>query len=128
MGQTKKRHDAGTFKSHVRKGDEVLVIAGRSLGTRGRVVSVDPQRERAVVEGVNLVTKHQRAQGQGRTPEASARQQGGRIQRPAPIHLSNLMVIDPSNNQPTRVAHKVVDGKSVRVSKSTGAELGRSED
>jgi large subunit ribosomal protein L24 len=128
MGQTKKRHDAGTFKSHVRKNDEVLVIAGRSLGTRGRVISVDPQRERALVEGVNLVTKHQRSQGQGRTPEAAARQQSGRIQRPAPIHVSNLMVIDPSNNQPTRVKHKLVEGKWVRVGKNTGATLDRADD
>jgi large subunit ribosomal protein L24 len=127
MGQTKKRHDAGTFKSHVRKGDEVLVIAGRSLGTRGRVVSVDPQRERALVEGVNLVTKHQKAQGQGRTPEATARQQSGRIQRPAPIHVSNLMVVDPTTNQPTRVAHKQVEGKWVRVGKASGASLDREE-
>jgi large subunit ribosomal protein L24 len=127
MGQAKKRHAAGTFKPHVKKGDEVLVIAGRSLGERGRVVSVDPQRERAVVEGVNMITKHQRAQGQGRTPEAAARQQSGRIQRPAPIHLSNLMVIDPGNNQPTRVAHKQVEGKWIRVSKRTGAALDRAE-
>jgi large subunit ribosomal protein L24 len=122
MGQMKKRHDAGTFKPHVKKGDEVLVIAGRSIGERGHVVSVDPQRERAVVEGVNMVTKHQRPQGgQG----AGARQQGGRVQRPSPIHLSNLMVIDPDSNQPTRVAHKQVEGKWVRISKRSGAVLDR---
>jgi large subunit ribosomal protein L24 len=121
MGQTKKRHKAGTFKPHVKKGDEVLVIAGRSLGTRGHVVSVDPQRERAIVEGVNLVTKHQRAQG------PAGRQQGGRVERPAPIHVSNLMVIDPETNQPTRVAHKLVNGKWVRVSKRSGATLDRAE-
>ena len=124
MGQTRKRHDAGTFKAHVKKGDEVLVIAGRSLGERGRVVSVDPQRERALVEGVNMVTKHQRSQGQGRNA-AAAQQQSGRIQRPSPIHVSNLMVVDPDNNQPTRVSHKLIEGKSVRVSKRTGAQLDR---
>jgi large subunit ribosomal protein L24 len=121
MGQTRKRHDAGTFKSHVKKGDEVLVIAGRSLGERGRVVSVDPQRERAIVEGVNIVTKHQRPQGNPRDPQATARQQSGRIHRPAPIHLSNLMVIDPQTNEPTRVKHKVEGTKSVRVSKAGNA-------
>lgn len=126
MGQTKKRHEPGEFKSHVRKGDEVLVIAGRSRGDRGRVVSVDPQRERAVVEGANLITKHQRSQNQRQ--DAASRQQSGRIQRPAPIHVSNLMVIDPSDNKPTRVAHKVVDGKSVRIGKRSGGELNRSTD
>jgi large subunit ribosomal protein L24 len=125
MGQAKKRHNAGTFKPHVKKGDEVLVIAGRSLGDRGHVVSVDPQRERAVVEGVNLITKHQRPQG-GQT--AAARQQSGRVKRPSPIHVSNLMVIDPDTNQPTRVGHKLVDGKWVRVSKRSGATLDRAED
>jgi len=77
MGQTRKRHDAGTFQPHVKKGDEVLVLAGRSKGERGRVVSVDPQRERAVVEGVNLITKHQKAQGFNQN--RAAQQQSGRI-------------------------------------------------
>jgi large subunit ribosomal protein L24 len=125
MGQMKKRHAAGTFKPHVKKGDEVLVLAGRSVGERGRVLSVDPQRERAVVEGLNLITKHQRPQGQQNT--AAAQQQAGRVERPAPIHVSNLMVIDPSNGQPTRVAHKEVNGKWVRISKRTGAALDRAE-
>lgn len=128
MGQTKRRHDAGQFKAHVKKGDEVQVIAGRSLGQRGRVISVDPQRERAVVEGVNMITKHQRPQGPANTPEAAARQQSGRIQRPAPIHVSNLMVVDPSTGKPSRVGHKIVDGKSVRIAKRSGAELGRGEE
>jgi large subunit ribosomal protein L24 len=125
MGQTAKRHDAGVYKPHVKKGDEVLVLAGRSRGERGRVVSVDPQRERAVVEGVNLVTKHQRSQG--RNSPAAAQQQSGRIEKPAPIHVSNLMVIDPGNNQPTRVQHKQVEGKWVRVGKRSGEPLDRPE-
>ena len=121
MGQARKRHAGGEFKPHVRKGDEVLVIAGRSLGERGRVVSVDPQRERAVVEGINMITKHQKSQGQGR----AAAQSGGRVQKPSPIHVSNLMVVDPETNEPTRVAHKQVDGKWVRVGKKSGNQLDR---
>jgi large subunit ribosomal protein L24 len=124
MGQMRKRHSAGEFKSHVKKGDEVLVIAGRSLGERGRVVSVDPQRERAIVEGVNLITKHQKSQAPGQRADV-ARQQGGRVQKPSPIHVSNLMVVDPETNEPTRVAHKLVDGKWVRVGKKSGAQLDR---
>jgi len=123
MAGARKRHEAGSFKAHVRKGDEVVVIAGRSLGERGRVISVDPQRERAVVEGVNLITKHQRPQG----GQGGPRQQGGRIEKPAPIHVSNLMVIDPQTNQPTRVAHKQVEGKWVRVAKRSGAQLDSGE-
>jgi large subunit ribosomal protein L24 len=91
------------------------------------VISVDPQRERAVVEGANLITKHERGQGAGRNPVASARQQGGRVQMPAPVHLSNLMVVDPTNGQPTRVAHKTVDGKTVRIGKKSGEPLDRAE-
>jgi large subunit ribosomal protein L24 len=127
MGQTRKRHDAGTFKPHVKKGDMVLVLTGRSKGMSARVISVDPQRERAMVEGVNLVTKHQRSQGAGRNPAAAAQQQSGRIPKPAPIHVSNLMVIDPTTNEPTRVAHKQIDGKWVRVGKKSGEALDRAE-
>jgi large subunit ribosomal protein L24 len=111
MGQARKRNDTATFKAHVKKGDEVVVRAGRSYGgsleraDRGRVISVDPQRERAIVEGVNLITKHQKPQG-GQTPAAAARQQSGRIEKAAPIHLSNLMVVCPSCGKPTRVGHK----------------------
>src|SRR5688500_1789988 len=119
MGQTRKRHDAAEFKPHVKKGDEVLVLAGRSKGERGRVVSVDPQRERAIVEGINLITKHQKAPMQQQT--RASQQQSGRIEKPSPIHVSNLMVVDPNNGEPTRAKHKVVDGKAVRVGAKSGA-------
>ena len=118
MGQTRKRHDAGTYKPHVKKGDEVLVLAGRSLGERGRIVTVDPQRERAVVEGANMVTKHQKQQ-QG------ARQQGGRIETAAPIHVSNLMVVCPNCSKPTRVAHRQEDGRWSRACKNCNESLER---
>ena len=127
MGQMRKRHDAGTFKPHVKKGDEVLVQVGRSIGERGRVTNVDPQRERALVEGLNLVTKHQRSQGMGRSPQATAKQQSGRIQKAAPVHLSNLMVICPACNTPTRVAHKTVEGGVVRACKRCDASLEREQ-
>lgn len=123
MGQTRKRHDAGTFHPHVKKGDEVLVLAGRSKGERGRIVSVDPQRERAIVEGLNLVTKHQKSQGGFN--QRAAQQQSGRIEKPAPIHVSNLMVVDPTTNEPTRVKHQIIDGKSVRVGAKSGEALDR---
>lgn len=126
MGQTRKRHPGGAFKAHVKKGDEVLVLAGRSLTERGRVVSVDPQRERAIVEGLNLITKHQKAQGMGRNPAAAAQQQSGRIEKPAPIHVSNLMVICPECSKPTRVAHKQEGERWVRSCKHCGQAIDRS--
>ncbi len=121
MGNTRKRHEAGSFQPHVKKGDEVLVLSGRSQTERGRVVSVDPQRERAVVEGVNTITKHQRPRPN--QTAAAAQQQSGRVEKSAPVHVSNLMVVCPSCNTPTRVAHKVVDGRSQRSCKRCGELL-----
>jgi large subunit ribosomal protein L24 len=121
MGQMRKRHDAGTYKPHVKKGDEVLVLAGRSLGERGRIITVDPQRERAVVEGANMVTKHQKQQG----GPGGGRQQGGRVDTAAPIHVSNLMVVCPNCSKPTRVAHKQVEGRWNRACKNCNESLER---
>lgn len=116
MGQTRKRHEAAEFRPHVKRGDEVLVLAGRSVGERGRIISVDPQRERAIVEGLNLITKHQKAPG-GQNTAAAAAQQSGRIEKPAPIHVSNLQVVCPSCGKPSRLGHAEVNGKSVRTCK-----------
>ncbi len=113
MGQTRKLHEPGELKPHVHKGDQVLVIAGRSKRHTGRVLSVDPQRERAIVEGVNIITKHQKALGSRSTQQ----QQSGRIQKPSPIHLSNLMVVCPGCNQKTRICHVAVGDKFARACK-----------
>jgi large subunit ribosomal protein L24 len=126
MGQARKRHPGGQFTPHVKKGDEVLVLAGRSKGERGHVVSVDPQRERAIVEGINLITKHQRPRQMQQT-SAAARQQSGRIEKPAPIHVSNVMVICPECNTPTRVKHREEDGRSLRACKHCQELLDRTE-
>ena len=127
MGQTRKRHEAGTFKPHVKRGDEVLILTGRSVGERGRIVSVDPQRERAVVEGLNLVTKHQRSQGAGRNPSAAAQQQSGRIEKASPIHVSNLMVVCPNCGKPSRMGHKLIEGHWLRACKSCGETVERED-
>ena len=125
MGQMKKRHSGGSYSTHVKKGDEVLVLAGRSLGERGRIVSVDPQRERAIVEGANMITKHQRPQGFNQS--AASQQQSGRIQKPAPVHVSNLMIVCPSCSKPTRVAHKVFGERNLRACKNCGEALDKVE-
>ncbi|MBI3912292.1 MAG: 50S ribosomal protein L24 [Armatimonadetes bacterium] len=113
----KKRHLGGEFKPHVRSGDEVLILAGKDVGERGRVAKVMPQWERAIVEGRNIVIRHQKARG---GQQVTAEQRAGRISKPAPIHVSNLMVICPSCNQPTRIGHQRQEGKWVRFCKREG--------
>ncbi len=106
-------------KLKVKKGDEVLVIAGKDKGKRGRVLRVDPRRERVVVEGVNFIKRHTR-------PNPSRNIQGGIVEREAPIHVSNVMVISPESGRPTRVGYTFLeDGRKVRVAKVDGAILDR---
>ena len=93
-----------------------MVIAGQSKGQTGRIIRMIPKQHRAVVEGVNLVTKHQK-------PTASS-PQGGLSQMEAPLHVSNLMLIDPKTGNPTRVGMKITDkGQKVRVAKKSGETI-----
>jgi len=104
-------------KVHVKKEDQVLVIAGKDRGARGKVLKVFPQEGRAIVERVNMVKHHTR-------PNPQKGIQGGVLEREAPIHISNLMVICPETGQPTRVGRtRLDDGKSARVAKTSGAVL-----
>ena len=96
----------------IKKGDKVVVLAGRDRGRTGEVVQVIPTEERALVRGVNLVKRHQRQ---------TTNQEGGIIQKEAPIHLSNLAVADPKDGKPTRVGFKTLeDGRKVRFAKRSG--------
>ncbi|MEO1135958.1 MAG: 50S ribosomal protein L24 [Pseudomonadota bacterium] len=95
----------------IKKGDKVIVLAGRDRGAEGEVIDVMPKADRLVVRGVNLVKKHQR-----QTPG----QEGGIITREASIHVSNVALKDPSTGKPTRVGFKIDDGKKVRVAKASG--------
>lgn len=99
----------------VKKGDKVKIITGKDKGKEGVVLTAFPKKDRVIVEGVNMVKKHQK-------PSATV-PQGGIVEQEASIHVSNVMVVDPSTNEPTRVGYKVVDGKKVRVSKKTGEVL-----
>jgi large subunit ribosomal protein L24 len=103
-------------KTHIKKGDTVMVIAGESKGQKGRILEVDRVKDRALVEGVNMVSKHTK-------PNAKA-PQGGIIKKEAPVHISNLMLIDPASGKPTRVGKKL-NGKDklVRYSKKSGEEI-----
>ena len=96
----------------IKKGDKVVVLTGRDRGRAGEVVQVMPKEERALVRGVNLVKRHQRQ---------TMNQEGGIIQKEAPIHLSNLALADPKDGKPTRVGFKVLeDGRKVRFAKRSG--------
>ena len=96
----------------IKKGDKVVILAGRDKGRDGEVLQVMPKEERALVRGVNMVKRHQ-AQSQT--------QQGGIISKEAPIHLSNLAVADPKTGKATRVGFKVLeDGRKVRFAKGSG--------
>ena len=94
----------------------MAVVSGDDRGKRGRVLRLVPEKNRVIVEGVNLVFKHLRKSQQN--------PQGGRVQREAPIAVSNVMPIDPDSNQPTRVSTKDVEGRRTRVGRKSGAALG----
>ena len=98
---------------HVRRGDTVGVIAGKERGKRGKVLRVVPEKGRVLVEHVNMIKKHQR-------PTQKLRQ-GGIIEREGPIHLSNVMLVDPQTEKSTRVGvRSLADGKKVRVARRSG--------
>ena len=102
-------------KIHIKKGDTVYVNAGNDKGKTGKVLSVIPAKDRAIVEGINLVSKH--------TKPNAKQPQGGIVKQEAGIHISNLQLIDPQSGKPTRVGHKVVDGKKIRYAKKSGEEI-----
>ena len=96
----------------IKKGDKVVVLTGRDSGRTGEVVQVMPKENRALVRGVNLVKRHQRQ---------TMNQEGGIIQKEAPIQLSNLALADPKDGKPTRVGFRILDdGRKVRVAKRSG--------
>jgi len=103
-------------KLHIKKGDTVMVIAGESKGQKGRVLEVDRDKERAIVEGVNVVSRHTK-------PNAKA-PQGGILKKEAPVHISNLLPLDPTSGKPTRIGRKLDSrNKLVRYSKKSGEEI-----
>lgn len=99
----------------VKTGDKVKVIAGKDKGKEGTIVKTIAASDRVVVEGVNMIKKHQKPNNQY--------PQGGIIELEAPIHVSNVQLLDPSTNEPTRVGYKVEDGKKVRFAKKSGTTL-----
>jgi len=103
-------------KLHIKKGDLVYVNTGEYKGQKGKVLEVLVQKQRAIVEGVNMVSRH--------TKPNNDYPQGGIIKKEAPIHISNLSLIDPASGEPTRTGHRLNDdNKLVRYSKKSGEEI-----
>ena len=105
----------------IRRDDTVLVIAGKDKGRRGRVLRVDPEKQKVFVEGANIIKRHTKP----RTLRDTQRAQeiGGIVEMEGPIHISNVMLLDPDSNQPTRVQVKRDGGRRVRVAKRSGKEI-----
>ena len=105
-----------SVKLHIKKGDTVCVIAGDNKGQQGKVLKVEVAKQRAIVEGVNLVKKA--------TKPNAKNPQGGIVEQEAPIHISNLQVLDPQSGKPTRVGRRTnAEGKLVRFAKKSGEEI-----
>lgn len=100
---------------HVKKGDKVMVISGKDKGQSGIILEAYPKQNRVLVEGINIVKKHAKP--------SQVNPQGGILNQEAPIHVSNVMPIDPKSGQPTRVGYTVENGKKVRVAKKSGEVL-----
>jgi len=105
----------------IRRGDTVVVISGKDRGKTGKVLRVDPSRQRVVVEGLNMVKRHQRPQTVRDTQRAQ--QVGGVIEKEGSIHISNVMFVDPKNDKPTRLGISRAGGKRVRIARRSGAEI-----
>ena len=101
--------------ARIKKGDKVVVLTGRDKGRSGEVIRVMPKDERALIRGVNMVTRHQKQ---------TAAQEGGMIRKEATIHLSNIAIADPTDGKPTRVGFKTLsDGRKVRFAKRSGETI-----
>jgi large subunit ribosomal protein L24 len=104
------------MKLHIKKNDTVFVNAGESKGKTGKVLTVIAEKQRAIVEGVNMVSKS--------TKPSAKHPQGGIVKQEAPVHISNLNLIDPKSGKPTRISlKKNEDGKTVRIAKKSGEEI-----
>lgn len=104
------------MKLHIKKGDMVQVIVGDNKGKQGKVLKVEVAKQRAIVEGVNLVKKATKPNAQN--------PQGGIVEKEAPIHISNMLVLDPKSGKPTKVGRRLGEkGKLVRYAKKSGEEI-----
>ena len=109
------------MSSRIKEGDEVIVISGKDRGKRGKVLRAEPARDRVYVEGLNIVKRHQKPRqvaGAQRAEEV-----GGVIEKPGPIHVSNVMLVDPRDGKPTRIGVEIEDSKRYRIARRSGTRI-----
>ena len=104
----------------IRRDDQVVIISGKDRGKTGKVLRTDPKKSRVYVEGLNIIKRHERPRSTGDMATASP---GGIVEKEGPIHVSNVMLVDPKDGKPTRIGIEIDDGKRLRVSKRSGARL-----
>jgi large subunit ribosomal protein L24 len=107
--------------ARIRRDDEVIVISGKDRGKTGRVLRTEPRKQRVFVEGLNIVKRHQRPKSIKDTQKGG--EAGGIIEKEGPIHVSKVMLLDPTDNKPTRVGVRIKDGKRERYSKRTDSAV-----
>jgi large subunit ribosomal protein L24 len=107
--------------TRIKAGDEVIVIGGKDRGKKGRVLRVEPTKNRLYVEGLNIIKRHQRPQQVAGAQRAE--QVGGVIEKEGPIHVSNVAILDPKQGKPTRLGVEIEDGKRYRVARRSGTRL-----
>jgi large subunit ribosomal protein L24 len=107
--------------ARIKGGDEVIVVGGKDRGKKGKVLRVEPGKNRVYVEGLNMIKRHQRPQQVAGTQRAE--QVGGVIEKEGPIHISNVMLIDPKDGKPTRLGIEIVDGQRYRIARRSGTRL-----
>ncbi len=107
--------------ARIKSGDDVIVVGGKDRGKRGKVLRVEPAKDRVYIEGLNMVKRHQRPRQVAGAQRAE--QVGGVIEREGPVHVSNVMLVDPKDGKPTRLGTEIEDGKRYRVAKRSGTRL-----
>jgi large subunit ribosomal protein L24 len=110
-----------SMAARIKAGDEVIVVGGKDRGKRGKVLRVEPGKDRLYVEGLNIIKRHQRPQQVAGAQRAE--QVGGVIEKEGPIHLSNVMLADPKDGKPTRIGIEIEDGKRYRIARRSGARI-----
>jgi large subunit ribosomal protein L24 len=107
--------------ARIKTGDQVIVVGGKDRGKKGKVLRVEPAKNRLYVEGLNIIKRHQRPQQVAGAQRAE--QVGGVIEKEGPIHVSNVMLTDPKDGKPTRIGVEIEDGKRYRVAKRSGTRI-----
>jgi large subunit ribosomal protein L24 len=107
--------------ARVKTGDEVIIVGGKDRGKKGKVLRVDPAKQKVYVEGLNMIKRHERPRQVAGAQRAE--QVGGVIEKEGPVHISNVMLVDPKDDKPTRVGVEIEDGKRFRIAKRSGTRL-----